>query len=157
MGQCNGASRLSSIKSQVILTQTDTTVGFVSQDKERLNQVKSRPSNKHFLRTFVDLKTLKNNHIRIPNSKKKLLRRAKKTTFIVNNKAFRVASFPLHSQVLRNLVWSYSTSANKSGHNFEREYCNTKADIIIEDKNGLFESQASRLLKINNKTIKRLR
>jgi len=42
--------------------------------------------------------------------------------------------------------------------NYEaRDFCEQKTDIIIEDKNGLFEGKASKLCKINNTTIKRLR
>jgi tRNA A37 threonylcarbamoyladenosine synthetase subunit TsaC/SUA5/YrdC len=86
-----------------------------------------------------------------------MLRRAKKTTFIVKNQAFRIASNPLNSALLRNLEWSYSTSANESGKKYERSFCEQKADIIVEDKCGLFEGEASKLYKINKTKIKRLR
>lgn len=157
MGQRNCPSRFSSIEDLVILAQTDTTVGFVSQNKEKLNEIKSRPSSKQFLRTFNNFQTLKEHHIRIPNKRKNLLRRSKKTTFIIKEQAVRVASFTTSSQILRQLTWCYSTSANQSGKSFCREYCSAKADIIIEDKHGLFETNASKLLKINNKKIMRLR
>jgi len=88
---------------------------------------------------------------------KNLVRRSKKTTFIVKNKAFRIASPHLDSQILRNIAWGYSTSANESGKHFDRTFCEAKADIIIEDAKGLFESSSSALIKINNTKKKRLR
>jgi tRNA A37 threonylcarbamoyladenosine synthetase subunit TsaC/SUA5/YrdC len=153
----NSTARLSTLKQRVILSQTDTTVGFLSQNSRVLQTVKSRPSSKPFICVFQNLHTLKNSRIRIPSTRKKLLRRAKKTTFIVKNQAFRVASYPLHSQILRSLQWSYSTSANKSGASFQKEFCEEKADIIIEDAKGLFEGKPSTLYKITNFKIKRLR
>ncbi len=157
MVQSNGTSRLSCIKKSIILTQTDTTVGFLSQDASKLREIKSRQSNKPFIKVFQNFKTLQKTDIRIPKSKKKMLRRAKKTTFIVKNKAFRIAKYSLDSEVLRGVEWSYSTSANESNRGYKRSFCEQKADIIIEDKQGLFEERASRLYKINNTKIKRLR
>jgi len=157
MVKINSSSRFSNITPKIILTQTDTTVGFLSQNATMLREIKSRKSNKAFIKVYSNFKTLKSEKIRIPNSKKNLLRRSKKTTFIIKNQAIRVAKYELHSEVLRKLKWTYSTSANESGKNFHRDFCEEKADIIIEDENGLFEGQASKLYKINNTTIKRLR
>jgi tRNA A37 threonylcarbamoyladenosine synthetase subunit TsaC/SUA5/YrdC len=157
MVSSNSTSRLSAIKESIILTQTDTTVGFLSQDAAKLREIKSRQVNKPFIKVFQNFKTLQSSHIRIPKNRKKMLRRAKRTTFIVKNQAFRIASYPLHSQVLQNLTWSYSTSANESGKKFERDFCEQKADIIVENKNRLYEGIASKLYKINNSTLKRLR
>ncbi|MEA2099704.1 MAG: hypothetical protein U9P72_06210, partial [Campylobacterota bacterium] len=75
----------------------------------------------------------------------------------VKNRAFRIAKIPLDSKILRDSSWYYSTSANKTGKSFDREFCLTKADIIIEDKNGLHEKSSSSLIKINNIKKKRLR
>jgi len=157
MVKINSSSRFSDITHKIILTQTDTTVGFLSQDMVLLREIKFRNNTKHFIKVYHDLKSLKDEKVRIPNSKKNLLRRSKKTTFIIKNRAFRVAKYTLHSEVLRKLTWIYSTSANESGKNFNRDFCEEKADIIIEDENGLFEGQASKLYKINNRAIKRLR
>jgi len=157
MVKSNSPTRLSRINKRVILTQTDTTVGFLSQDAALLREIKSRQSDKPFIKVFQTIKALQNSHIRIPNSKKNLLRRAKQTTFIVKEQAFRVAKTPLHSELLRAADWNYSTSANASGKNFQRDFCEQKADIIIENKDGLYEGRASKLYKINNAQIKRLR
>ena len=138
----------------VILTQTDTTVGFLSQNETKLQKIKSRPSSKPFIKVYKNFQAL---DFRTPKSKRKMLRRAVKTTFIVNNIAFRVAADKLNSQILRDSQWNYSTSANESGKVYNRDFCEEKADIIIEDKDGLFEAKASKLLKINRKKIRRVR
>ncbi len=157
MVKSNSTSRLFSIKDQVILTQTDTTVGFVSQNAKSLADIKTRPNTKPFIKVYNSLKSLQDAHKRVPKTQKRVLRRAKKCTFIVKNEAFRIAAYPLHSNILRNLNWVYSTSANESGKKYDRAFCQSKTDIIIEDLNELEEKTASKLFKINNKKIKRLR
>lgn len=150
-------ARLSNIKTNVLLTQTDTTVGFLSQNAQTLCEVKSRPNTKPFIVVYKSLSALKQDHKRVPNAQKNRLRRLKKTTFIVKNFAFRVAKDVMSSSCLRQYEWTYSTSANESGKNFSRSFCEEKADIIIEDNKTLFEGQASKLYKVNNKKTKRLR
>jgi len=157
MVRCKSTSRFSKIKDQIVLTQTDTTVGFLSQNSKKLYSIKSRPNNKDFIKVFSSFKTLLDYNYRIPTSQKNFIRRSKKTTFILKNKAFRVVSSSLDSQILRNLFWSYSTSANESKKSFNREFCEQKADIIIEDKNSLQENISSKLIKINSINRKVLR
>ena len=94
---------------------------------------------------------------RIPHGMKNLVRRSKKTTFIIKNQAFRVVKHKLNSQILREMKWCYSTSANESGKNFDIDFCQDKADIIIEDKDGLHENTSSALFKINNLKQVRIR
>ena len=142
---------------QIILTQTDTTVGFLSQDAKSLYEIKSRPSSKPFIKVYKDFKSFKDDGKRVPKKRKKLVRRSTKTTFILGDFSFRVATPPLHSEWLRATTWFYSTSANRSGERFERAFCEAKADIIIEDINGLRESVSSRLIRINAKKWRRLR
>ena len=141
----------------IILTQTDTTVGFVSQDSNKLYEIKQRETTKSFIKVYNKFKYLNSSTCRVPNSQKNLVRRSKKTTFIINNKSFRVSSSSLNSQILNNLSWLYSTSANKSQENFSREFCEDKADIIIENIDGLKENKSSTLIKLNHKKRKRLR
>ena len=140
---------------KVVLTQTDTTVGFLSQDERKLYEIKSRDTSKPFIKVYSNFKAFIESKNRVSTKDKNLIRRSKKTTFIVKNKAFRIAYNPLNSQIIRDLKWSYSTSANESGKKFDREFCEDKADIIIEDKKGLHESSSSKLLKING--IKKVR
>lgn len=141
----------------VILTQTDTTVGFLSQDEKKLYEIKSRETTKPFIKVYSNFKTLKSHGIRVPSKFKNSIRRAKKTTFVVKNTAFRVAKTKLNSQILRDLSWSFSTSANQSGKKYDREFCENKADIIVEDFNGLYESGSSKIIKINKEKKGRLR
>ncbi|WP_373073931.1 hypothetical protein [Sulfurimonas sp.] len=154
MVRCKSNTRLSSIKNKVILTQADTTVGFISQNHNRLSEIKERPNAKPFIKIYNSFRSIQS---RIPKSKKNLVRRANKTTFIVKNKAFRVDKTYKNSQLLRDLEWHYSTSANEIGKSFCREFCEDKTDIIVEDQNGLNELASSRLIKINNTKIKALR
>ena len=152
MVKCKSNPRLSS----VVLTQTDTTVGFLSQDANALYEIKKRSTKKQFIRVYSDFKTLSST-CRVPSSQKNLIRRSKKTTFIVKNRSFRVAKNSLNSQILRAFTCSYSTSANKSNESFDREFCEDKADIIVEDKNLLYEDSASTLIKLNKSTKRKLR
>ena len=141
----------------IILAQTDTTVGFLSQNAKELFEIKSRKETKPFLKVYSSFKEFLNNSNRVPSSKKKLIRRSKKTTFIVKNRAFRISVSTLNSQILRDLKWHYSTSANESTKSFNREFCESKADIIIENSDGLSQRASSTLLKLNDTKIRRLR
>ncbi len=157
MDNINSTTRFSDITQKIILTQTDTTVGFLSQNGTKLAQIKSRPPTKQFIKVYKNFKSLSLNKIRLPNKQKNYVRRAKQSSFIIKTQSFRVASPTLHSTFLQNLSWNYSTSANESGKKFLRNFCEEKADIIIEDKIGLYENKASKLYKINNKKRVRLR
>ena len=144
------------IEDAVILAQTDTTVGFLSQNASKLAHIKGRTPDKPFLKNLFSLNELKKN-IRIPQNRKKEIRRAKKTTYIVKNQAFRVAHFPASSVLFQNAGWFYSTSANKSGERFDYNFAKEKADIIVTNEVGLFESEPSRLVKCNERKKVRLR
>jgi tRNA A37 threonylcarbamoyladenosine synthetase subunit TsaC/SUA5/YrdC len=145
-----------SIKKLVILAQTDTTVGFLSQNQEKLSSIKNRPPSKPYLKNFFSLKTLKQ-HLRVPKEHKKAIRRAKKTTFIVKNQAFRVAKPKVSSKIYDDLKWCYSTSANKSGFDFDESFAKEMADIIIIDCYGLKENPPSCIIKLNSKKRLKLR
>jgi len=156
LDKSKGTARYTSLEKLVILTQTDTTVGFLSQNKQKLDFIKSRPSHKPYLINFFDFATLKE-HLRVPKTKRKMIRRAKKTTFIVKDQAFRVAKPQTTSKLLRDLKWCYSTSANESGKNYDEAFALQYADVVIKNKVGLFETTPSKLLKINHKKSLRLR
>ncbi|MDY0123486.1 hypothetical protein [Sulfurimonas sp.] len=141
----------------VILTQTDTTVGFLSQNTQKLYEIKSRPQTKPFIKVYKDFKSFKQDGGRVSKGRKNLVRRSKKTTFIINNFSFRVAHPHLDSQILRETPWFYSTSANKSAERFNRDFCESKADIIVEDINSLVEKDSSSLIKINSTKRRKLR
>ncbi len=156
MVKSKSTSRLSNI-APIILTQTDTTVGFVSQDANKLFSIKFRDSSKVFIVVYSSLTDFLNANNRVPLKRKNLVRRSKKTSFIIKNRAFRIAKTTLHSKILRNLKWNFSTSANESGKKFNLEFCEHKTDIIVEDKNGFHENPSSSLFKINNTKQVRLR
>ena len=156
MVKSNGATRLSNKIVNVVLTQTDTTVGFLSQDETKLRAIKSRHSSKPFIRVYTDFKSFKQDGNRVPNAQKSKVRRSRKTTFIVKSMAFRVVKHKLSSASLAN-GWYYSTSANESGKNFDRDFCEEKADIIVENKEFLHEGRSSSLFKINSKRQRKLR
>lgn len=142
---------------KIILTQTDTTVGFLSQDRKKLQKIKRRSSSKPFIKVYKNFRVVLAFGHRVPSKFKNRLRRSKQTTFIVKNKAFRVANTSLDSQILRDSTWYYSTSANEANKNFNREFCEKKTDIIIENKDGLKENNSSSLYKINLSRIRKIR
>jgi len=142
---------------KIYLTQTDTTVGFLSQDYKKLNNIKNRPLEQKVLKEVDCLNTLKN-FVRVPNRYKKMVRRTKKSTFIYKNgNSYRVVKDKRHLEFLKKFKWMYSTSANLTGQKFNKEWAITKADVVVEGKEGLFEGEASKIYKINNYKIKKIR
>ncbi|WP_345979215.1 Sua5/YciO/YrdC/YwlC family protein [Sulfurimonas sp. HSL3-2] len=141
----------------ILLAQTDTTVGFLSNDAKSLEELKSRPPEKQFLKVYPSFKEFKKDGNRVPQKYKNLVRRAAKTTFIIKGRASRIVKDPIHLKLLKKYSWLYSTSANKSGHRFDKEFCLTKSDIIIEDTRGFKEDTPSSLYKLNNVRSRRLR
>ena len=141
----------------IYLTQTDTTVGLLSQNKEKLNYIKNRPLNQPILREVDSLETLKS-FVRVPKMHKKRIRRSKKTTFIFpNGESFRVVKDNRHLEFLKKFKWMYSTSANLHGKKFNEKWAKEIADIIVEDKRGFFEGKASNIYKISRNRIKKIR
>ncbi|MDR1008242.1 MAG: Sua5 YciO YrdC YwlC family protein [Campylobacteraceae bacterium] len=139
----------------VYLAQTDTTVGFLSKDAKLLNALKSRALDKCCIVCAASFSELK---ARVPSKYKNLVRRAKKTTFILQNGfSFRLVKDDAHATLLRKTGWLYSTSANETGKRFDMEFAKSKADIIIEDERGFFESAPSAILKLGRKHLKKIR
>lgn len=140
----------------LILAQTDTTVGFLSQDESRLNSVKGREEGKPYLKVFASFKVLQE-HTRIPLKHRLWVRHARKTTFVIKNQAFRYVGKEPHSSLIAEYGWLYSTSANKSGKHFDRAFCEEYSDIIIEDKRGLQEHAPSKIFRLTSTQYKQLR
>ncbi len=116
----------------VFLTQTDTTIGFVSQNADRLSEIKQRPPHKHYIKAVNSLDTLKT-FARVPQIHKNRVRRAKKTTFIMpNGNSYRVIKDKHHILLLNRLKWVYTTSANLSGDAYDETFARKMADVIIE-------------------------
>lgn len=145
------------LQNKLWLIQTDTTVGFLSQDAALLARIKERPPVKPFVQvagTFKALKTL----TRIPKKYANQIRRAKKTTFVYpNNKAIRVVKDEKHAKFIKPYKWFYSTSANEKSLSYEKEFAFATSDIIVEDNKGLFEGESSRIFLLGPHKMKRLR
>ena len=142
---------------KLYLAQTDTTVGFLSQDAKRLAAAKGRPAHKAFIIAVSSAKNLKN-FVRVPKKWRKLVRQARRTTFAYpNGKAVRVVKNSEHRRFLDNFGWMYSTSANPSGKNFDEAWARQQADVVVEDKRGFFEGKPSKILRLGRTRVMRLR
>jgi len=142
---------------KVLLVQTDTTVGFLSQNHEALSSLKERKIEKPFVTVTASFKHLKTIS-RVPNAHKKRVRRAKESTFIyANNRAIRVINDEKHKAFIKPFVWMYSTSANEKGLCYDKEFAFGKSDIIVEDFRGLFEGESSSIYRLYQDKLQRLR
>lgn len=144
--------------SKVYLAQTDTTVGFLSNDDKKLTSIKQRPQTQKILQVVDSFETLKT-HVRVPQKFKKHVRNAKNTTFIYPNQAsYRVVdSSNEHYTFIKKFKTMYSTSANLTQHHFDESFAKEHCDVIVEDKNGFYEAPSSRLIKLSCTKIKKLR
>jgi tRNA A37 threonylcarbamoyladenosine synthetase subunit TsaC/SUA5/YrdC len=103
-------------ENSLILTQTDTTVGFLSKNPNLINIKKNRQGKKGLIKVVSSFKEL-NNEVRVPQKFRKYVRHSKQTTFIYTkkNKAIRVVSEGIHHNFLKRFKSFYSSSANISG------------------------------------------
>jgi len=139
----------------VFLTQTDTTVGFVSQNSEKLTLIKQRPPHKYYIKALNSLDTLKQ-FTRVPSSHKRFVRRAKQTTFILpDGHSYRIIKEPQHLLLIDRLRWAYTTSANLSNHPYDENFARSHADVIIQPMHQ--ERSPSKIVKLGHKTIQRIR
>ncbi|HEY9190530.1 MAG TPA: Sua5 YciO YrdC YwlC family protein [Sulfurovum sp.] len=142
-------------KDKVFLTQTDTTIGFVSQNAERITTIKQRPPHKHYIKAVNSLQTLTQT-VRVPTAHKKRVRRSKKTTFILpDGKSYRVIQDTHHLLLLDRLKWAYTSSANLSGESYDGYFARKAADVIIEPIKAT--GQPSHIYKLGNKRLRRIR
>ncbi|WP_197972064.1 Sua5/YciO/YrdC/YwlC family protein [Nitrosophilus labii] len=142
---------------KIYLVQTETTVGFLSQNAKKLAKVKKRDPNKPFLISVDSFKTLKR-FARVPKKYKKMVRRAQKTTFVYpNRKALRVIKDENHLRFLKKFGWMFSTSANESGKRFDYLFAYKNAEVIVEDNREFFEGKPSKLIKLGKNRVKKLR
>ncbi|SFV68161.1 TsaC protein (YrdC domain) required for threonylcarbamoyladenosine t(6)A37 modification in tRNA [hydrothermal vent metagenome] len=143
------------LKEKVFLTQTDTTIGFVSQNADKLTAIKQRSPHKHYIKAVNSLNTLQT-FTRVPIQHKNRVRRSKKTTFIMpNTHSYRVIQDKHHLLLLNRLQWAYTTSANLSNKDYNEVFARENANIIIEPLN--YTIQASNIYKLGKKTIKKVR
>ncbi len=140
----------------IYLTQTDTTVGFLSNDNIKLAKIKNRPTTKKTLHVVDSFKTLKI-HTRIPKNKRKLIRNARNITFIYpNGESFRVIDKNCkHHKFIKKFKTLYSTSANETGKKFNLDFALKTCDIQVVSQYKYKENNSSSIIKINNnKSIK---
>lgn len=142
--------------SRIYLAQSDTTVGIFSKDYKALNRLKKRDENKSCLMSISSLDKLKS-LTRAPLKYKKMIRRAKQKTFLYpNQKAIRVSQDERHNIFLDKFDFLYSTSANFHKQKFNYNDISILVDEIINDTT-FSEMPPSKMYKINNNKIKRLR
>jgi len=143
------------LKGKVFLTQTDTTIGFVSQNAEKLTSIKERPPHKHYIKAVNSLQTLQS-FTRIPQMHKNRVRRSIKSTFVMpDTYSYRVIQDTHHLLLLDRLVWAYTTSANLSNHDYDEKFAKKAADVIVEPLRD--SKQASNIYKLGTKKIQRIR
>jgi len=142
---------------RVILAQTDTTVGFLSQDAQKLAQIKERPVGKPFIQSFDSLRSYTAMGGRVPKKFRNRVRQARAKSFVINDRAIRIVADGPHHKLLKRYAWLYSTSANAKGASYEKGFAESHADIVVEDDRGLFEGKASSIYKLNQKKLRRLR
>jgi tRNA A37 threonylcarbamoyladenosine synthetase subunit TsaC/SUA5/YrdC len=143
------------LKDLVFLTNTDTTIGFLSQNSTKLDSIKNRPSYKKYIKAINSLATLKQ-FTRVPNRFKNQIRRQNRATYIMpNGNSYRVIRDKQHLKLLNRLQWAYTTSANLSGCEYDEEFATNSADIIIYPLK--YTTKISSIYKINNTQIKRIR
>ena len=141
-------------KNLIYLVQTNTTVGFLSQNLDKLNNIKKRPPNKKFLKVVDSFSLLP----RVPKKYRKRIRyTTNKNTYIIKKEAYRVIRENNHQEFLKKFSWNYSSSANESGKNFEEKFAFENSDVILYNKKGFFEKEPSKIFKISKNKIRRLR
>jgi len=137
---------------KVFLTSTDTAIGFISQSQEALDKAKQRVEGKKYIIALTSLKYIKK---RVPKKYKNLVRRAKKTTFILSrNYSFRVIQDKKHKLLINRLGWIYTTSANRSGEEFNLDYAIENSDVIVYN---LRENSPSTILQLGVKKFRKVR
>jgi len=148
---------IQALSEKIFLVQTDTTVGFLSQNNIKLCDIKKRSAEKPFVQVCASLKILKT-LARVPKAHKNRVRRGQKETFVYgNNKAIRVVKDKAHADFIKPFKWFYSSSANENSMSYEKEFAHDKSDIIVENNRGLFEDVSSSIYKLSRNKMIRLR
>ncbi|PAF46893.1 Sua5 YciO YrdC YwlC family protein [Helicobacter sp. 12S02232-10] len=141
----------------IYLAQTDTTAGLLSADFKKLNVIKERSPHQRVLIEVDSLSVLKNS-VRVPQRFKNRVRRSHKSTFIFPDKqAFRVIKDEVHLGFLKKFTQMYSTSANKTGRPFDYQKAFEMCEVVVLDSRGIFCGNPSKIFKINQSKIIRIR
>jgi len=143
------------MKNKLFLTQTDTTIGFVSQDASKIDKAKRRLPDKHYIRTVDSLRTLKK-FTRVPEQHKNRVRRAKRVTFIINGNSYRVVKDEEHNLLLNRVGWFYSSSANLSGESYSQAYAEKETEVLVSFPRKSV-GQSSTIYRLGVKNLKSIR
>ncbi len=140
----------------LVLAQSDTTVGFLSKEPERINKAKRRPEFQAVIETLPDLRSLKK---RIPPKHRPRVRRMRHTSFAISSAyAFRVIDPACrHHRLLSQMGALYSSSANVHNRSFDIDYAMKTADLIVSDERGLAEKKSSKILRLGLNRLRSLR
>ena len=141
----------------IYLTPTDTTIGFVSQSADRLTTIKHRPPHKHYIKALPTLKQLRT-FTRIPEKHKNRVRRSHRTSFVFpNGHSYRVIRDTPHTQLLKKIAWVYTTSANLSGEEYDERFAQSMADVIVGFPKIDKLTKASKIYKLGINNIQKIR
>jgi tRNA A37 threonylcarbamoyladenosine synthetase subunit TsaC/SUA5/YrdC len=140
-------------KKTLFLSSTDTTLGFLSRSKRRLNLAKNREG-KEYITALGSLRDIK---YRVPKNCKKLVKRAKRVTFILpNGFSFRIVRDKNHLLLIKRFGWLYTTSANESGKEYDYLFAKSRADVVIYPLKE--RGKPSKILRLSKRgKIKRVR
>ena len=142
--------------SPIFLVQTDTTVGFLCSDLQKLSSIKGRSSQQKTIQAVDSFSTLKQN-TNIPVKFRNFVRRSSKTTFIYpSGDSFRVVSKKSeHHDFLSKFGKLYSSSANYTQKKFNKTFAIESCDIIVGD--DFIEESPSKIYKLTKTKSIRIR
>jgi tRNA A37 threonylcarbamoyladenosine synthetase subunit TsaC/SUA5/YrdC len=132
----------------IYLVQTDTTVGFLSQNSSKLSSIKERPSEKKFILSVDSFETL-STIARVPKKHRVFVRNRSKTSFVIPKKDFSFRVIPNnhpHSSFVKKFKTIYSTSANITGERFDESFAKAQCDISVINKAGFSEQKPSSII-----------
>lgn len=133
------------MRDKIFLAQSDTTAGFLCANSNVINKVKKSSHTKLLLKECSSSKNL-----RAPNIFKNIIRKSRKTSFIIKGKSFRVIGRDsLHYRFLYLFKELYSSSANTSGKDFNYDFALKNSNIVVKDKRGIYKDKPSNIFKIN--------
>ena len=139
----------------LFLTDTDTTVGFLSKDPQRLDRAKKRPASKHYITALPSLRQLTAN-ARIPKKFRHRIRRSRQESYILpSGHSYRIVYDRRHLLLLERLEWTYTSSANLSEAPYDEAYAREAADVTVEPLGP--PRAPSRIYRLGRRKIKRLR
>jgi len=62
-----------------------------------------------------------------------------------------------HRNFVEKFGWCYTTSANRHGEPFDKEYALKECDVVVESKDGFYSAKASEIWRLGRKKRLRIR